>query len=64
MMNKEQKHSKDQRLNFRVNLWADLAIAYTSASNSTDAKKVSEWCDTVLADFDERFGHHLIEDGN
>lgn len=61
-MIKKELDSKKQRLEMRVKLWADLAVAYTSASNSTDPKKISSWCDIVLADFDERFGAHLIDD--
>ncbi|MEK0324096.1 MAG: hypothetical protein QQN63_00175 [Nitrosopumilus sp.] len=40
---------------YRKELWSNVAVAYTGASNSTSARKIGDWADIVLEAFDERF---------
>jgi len=46
---------KTDHQTIRKQLWADIAVAYVSASNSTDVRGAENWADRILEAFDERF---------
>lgn len=39
----------------RMKLWADVAAAYASASNSLHPEKMADWADCALEMFDNKF---------
>lgn len=49
---REERRALDQECK---QIWRDVVIAYTSASNSTDVRKCIEWANEVEKVYAERF---------
>lgn len=52
MTNKD--YSEEHEI-IRKQLWRDIACAYVSAANSTNANGAAKWADKILEAFDDRF---------